>query len=90
MSFTEYTEKASPLCPIAIKLNQAVVHAPQHSEWGVVACEFDGCGEKFKIGPHRFFGTKSSTQTCVRQLQQLLADDHTKNRIHSNSYELPD
>ena len=90
MSFTEFREKVSPLCPIAVKVSQAVVHAPEHSEWGIVACDFDGCGEKFKLGPHKFYGTKSSAQTCVKQLESLLADDHAKKRIHANSYELPD
>jgi hypothetical protein len=90
MSFTEYTEKISPLCPVAIKVSQSVVHAPEHSEWGVVHCDFNGCGERFKIGPHRFYGTKSTTKSCVKQLELLLADDHAKGRIHANSYELPD
>ena len=90
MSFIEYTEKVAPICPIAIKVSQSVVHAPEHSEWGVVTCDFIGCGEKFRIGPHRFYGTKSSAQTCVKQLEKFLADDHAKKRIHANSYELPD
>ena len=90
MSFTEFREKVAPLSPVAVKVSQSVVHAPEHSEWGIVACDFDGCGEKFKIGPHKFYGTKSSAQTCVKQLESLLADDHAKKRIHANSYELPD
>ncbi len=90
MSFTEYTEKISPLCPVAIKVGQSVVHAPEHSEWGVAVCDFNGCGERFKIGLHRFYGTKITTKSCVKQLEQLLADDHANGRIHANSYELPD
>jgi len=90
MSFTEYKEKVSPLCPVAIKIGQSALNAPDHTDWGVVACDFAGCGEKFRVGAHRFYGTKSSAQTCVKQLELLLADDHAKKRIHANSYELPD
>lgn len=88
MSFTEYTEKIAPLCPVAIKLGQSVVSAPEHSEWGVVVC--DACGEKFKIGPHRFFRSKSTAHVCIKQLERILADDHAKKRLHGNSYELLD
>ncbi len=90
MSFTEYKEKIAPLCPVAVKASQAVVHAPEHSEWGVVTCDVAGCGEKFRIGPHKFFGTKSAAQSLAKQLEQFLAEDHSKQRIHANSYELPD
>jgi hypothetical protein len=68
MSFTEFREKVTPLSPVAVKVSQSHVHAPEHSEWGIVACDVEGCGEKFKIGPHKFYGTKSSAQTCVKQL----------------------
>lgn len=90
MSFIEFKEKVAPMCPVAVKLSQSVVCAPEHSEWGVVACDFEGCGERFKIGPHRSWGTKNSAQTCVKQLETMLADDHAKKIIHANSYELLD
>jgi hypothetical protein len=90
MSFIEYREKIAPLSPVAVKVSQSVCHAPEHAQWGVVTCEASGCGEKFVIGPHKFYGTKSSAQMCVKRLEQILVEDHAKKRIHANSYELPD
>ncbi len=90
MSFVEYREKIAPLNPVAVKVSQSLVHAPEHARWGVVTCDSDGCGEKFTIGPHKFYGTKSSVQTCVKRLEQILANDHAQKRIHADSYELPE
>ncbi len=88
MSYKEYKEKMSPLCPVAIKLYQSEVHAPEHTDWGVVTC--DGCKAEFAIGPHRIYGARKSVEACVKQFEELLADDHAQKRAHANSYELPD
>jgi len=81
-----YMTKLTPLGPVAIKLNQSEVHAPDHDTWGVVTCE--SCGEKFALGPNRIYGSRSTEAECVKQLEDILKTDHQHNRPHANSYEL--
>jgi len=82
----EYKTSIRPLGPVAIKLNQWEVHAPDHETWGVVSC--GGCKDKFAIGPNRIYGSRTSETDCVRQLEDLLKEDHKHGRLHANSYEL--
>ena len=88
MSYTGYDKKIEPLCPVAVKMNQTRVHAPAHEMWGVVTC--DACGDKLFIGPNRIHGSRITVQDCVRTLEALLAEDHTGNRPHADSYQIPD
>jgi cysteinyl-tRNA synthetase len=81
-----YMTEVSPLCPVAIKLNQSEVHAPDHDTWGTVSCE--NCEDKFAIGPNRTFGSRSTPEVCVKQLEELLNADHRIGKPHKNSYEL--
>lgn len=88
MAFLKYKSQIAPLCPVAVKLGQHEVHAPEHADWGVVSC--DSCKDKFAIGPHRLYGARMEAEDAARQLEALLAADHKANREHANSYELPD
>ena len=81
-----YKTSITPLGPVAIKLNQWEVHAPDHDTWGIVSC--DDCKDKFALGPNRIFGSRSTEEDCVKQLQDLLKTDHQHGRPHANSYEL--
>ena len=83
---TTYKTSIRPLGPVAIKLNQREVHAPDHATWGVVSC--DQCKDKFGIGPHRIYGSRTTEQECVKELEELLNLDHEHRRPHPNSYEL--
>jgi cysteinyl-tRNA synthetase len=82
----KYMSKLTPLNPVAIRLNQKEVHAPDHETWGIVTCE--DCGEKFALGPNRIYGSTTTEQECVNELVGLLKQDHLHNRPHPNSYEL--
>lgn len=88
MSYVSYKSRVQPLCPVAVKVEQNEVHAPDHSTWGVVIC--DTCGERFYIGPNRIYRSRSSDVECAKQLEIELAEDHRRNNTHLNSYELPD
>jgi cysteinyl-tRNA synthetase len=81
-----YMTKITPLCPVAVKLNQSEVHAPDHATWGFVSC--DRCEDKFALGPNRIYGSRTSEKECVKQLEDILKTDHQQGRPHANSYEL--
>ena len=81
-----YKTSIRPLGPVAIKLNQWEVHAPDHQTWGVVSC--DHCKDKFALGPNRIYGTHSTPENGVKELEDLLKEDHKHGRPHENSYEL--
>ena len=81
-----YKTSIRPLCPVAIKLNQWEVHAPDHDTWGVVSC--DNCKDKFALGPNRIHGTHTTPEDGVKELEDLLKVDHQHGRPHANSYEL--
>jgi hypothetical protein len=83
---TGYKTKLNPLGPVAIKLNQWEVHAPQHGTWGIVSC--DGCKERFALGPNLIYGTHTTPDEAVKELEDLLKADHQNDRPHANSYEL--
>ena len=88
MASSKCRQVVTCLCPVAIKLCQTEVHAPDHDTWRTVTC--DSCGEKFGVGPNRIYESRRSEQDCVRQLEALLAEDHKKVAPHGNCYELPD
>jgi cysteinyl-tRNA synthetase len=81
-----YGKRNSPLCPVAIRLNQTEVHAPDHDTWGIVSC--DSCKDQFALGPNRIYGTRSTAAECIRELEERLKADHKDGRPHANSYEL--
>lgn len=81
-----YKTSIRPLGPVAIKMNQWEVHAPDHATWGTVSC--NKCKDKFAIGPNRIYGSRTSEEECVRELEDTLKKDHQKSQPHQNSYEL--
>jgi hypothetical protein len=56
--------------------------------WGVVTC--DACGERFFIGANRVHGSRITAQECVKKFEIMLAEDHRRDGVHSDSYEIPD
>lgn len=79
--------KVNPLCPVAIKMGQNEVHAPDHETWGTVTCD---CGDQFLIGPSRIYGARITAEQAAKRLESVLEADHKAKRKHQNSYELPD
>jgi hypothetical protein len=88
MGYKPYKTAVTCLCPVAVKLGQDEVHAPEHSDWGVVTC--DTCREKFRIGPNRIYGSRLTDVQCAAKLEAILADDHKSDRAHANHYQIPD
>jgi hypothetical protein len=81
-----YKTSIHPIGPVAIKLGQREVHAPEHDTWGIVSC--DGCKERFAIGPNRVYVSRTTELECVAELEELLRQDHLHSRPHQDSYEL--
>jgi cysteinyl-tRNA synthetase len=81
-----YKTSIRPLSPVAIKLNQWEVHAPDHETWGVVTCDI--CKQKFALGPNRIYGSTTTKERSVKELEDLLKKDHQQGRLHPDSYEL--
>jgi hypothetical protein len=88
MSYEKYRTQVAPICPVAIKLGQVEVNAPEHDHWGIVSC--DACEDKFAIGPNRTYGSRRADVDCARDLEALLAEDHRLNRPHQDSLEIHD
>jgi hypothetical protein len=88
MSYKKYETQVAPICPVAIKLGQVEVNAPEHSHWGIVSC--DGCEDKFAIGPNRVYGSRRTDVDCAKASEAILAEDHTCSRLHANSLEIHD
>ena len=81
-----YKTSLISLGPVAVRLNQSEVNAPEHDTSGVVTCDI--CKERFAVGPNRIFGSRSTEEDCIKQLEALLRADHQDGRPHANSYEL--
>jgi cysteinyl-tRNA synthetase len=81
-----YKTRLVSLHPVAIKLNQWEVHAPDHNTWGVFSCS--SCKDRFALGPNRIFGSRTTEAESVKELENLLKADHELGRPHANSYEL--
>ncbi len=88
MTYSPYKKALTTLSPVAVKSDQAEVHAPGHKHWGTVTC--DDCGAKFNIGPSLIYGSRRSEMEYVEMLENQLADDHKFSRQHQNSYEFPE
>lgn len=90
MSYREYKSKITPLCPVAVRLDQVEVCAPGHNDWGIVTCDEAGCGARFVIGPNMIYGSRITDVQAAQDLADILAEDHKKSRQHQNSYEIHD
>jgi hypothetical protein len=72
--------------PVAIKLHQMEIHAPQHRDRGIVTCA--SCREQFGVGDHSLLPSTDTWGHLVAKLEDLLAEDHRVNRGHANLYNL--
>ena len=88
MSSPAYRSEINPLNPVAIKLGQGNVHAPNHETWDVVKCPH--CADKFALGPNQIYGSRITKEDATKDLFSLLTDDYNHHRRHQASYELPD
>ena len=70
MAFTNYKTKIQPLCPVAIKVGQTEVHAPDHDDWGVVRC--DQCTAEYAIGQNRIYGSHRKAKIAPKILTRFL------------------
>jgi len=86
VSYEKYKNRLGSLNPVAVKLGQTEIHAPEHDTWGVLTC--NTCGEKFALGPNRIHRNDASEATCVKELESFLVRDHKLNQPHQNSYNL--
>lgn len=81
-----YETKITPLGVVAVREGQSEVHAPEHDNWGSVTC--DVCGVRFFLGAHRIYGFRGEKADFVRQLEEILSQEHKMNHPHQNAYEL--
>ena len=87
MSFPEGKRKFYGLGPVAVKLHQGDVCAPEHDSWEpIIACV--GCDAEYKAGHNRIYGSRSTETECIEELKQKLLDDHRDGRPHNDIYEL--
>jgi hypothetical protein len=74
---------------VAIKKGQLNVKAPaEFVTMGMVRCE--GCGEEFLIGQHPAFSSLIVAERQAHWLEKVLADDHEREKKHSDRIELPE
>jgi len=57
-------------------------------EMGILRC--DGCGEEFFIGHRPQSADKRVAEQQAKWLEKVLADEHERDRKHSDRIELPD
>ena len=57
-------------------------------EMGTVRC--DGCGEEFIIGHKPQSADRQVAERQAKWLEKVLADEHERDRKHSDRIELPD
>jgi hypothetical protein len=72
--------------PVAIRLGQHHIYAPDHDTWCTVTCH--RCGVAFAVGPNRNLGSIRSRDDCVKQVEDILAKEHEVGNVHLNAYDL--
>ena len=72
---------------IAIKKG-SVEKATGLQEMGTLRC--DGCGEEFSIGHSPQFIDMRAAEKQARWLEKVLAEEHERDKKHSDRIELPD
>jgi len=82
---TDYKMAFRALDPVAVKLHQTEVHAPEHTTWEVVKCE--SCGQEFAVGCHMLYPTGRERE-YIEKLKIVLISDHKADRSHANLYNL--
>ena len=81
----EYYGAYEGLGPVAVRLRQTEIHAPNHATWRAVKCEH--CGTEYGVGYHRLYPINTEME-CIAKLGEILAADHKMNRAHENLYDL--
>jgi hypothetical protein len=72
---------------VAIKKRQSPEKAAGVHEMGTLRC--DGCGEEFSIGHHPEFMHKWLAEKQVHWLENVLAEEHERDKKHADRIELP-
>ncbi|HEV3040559.1 MAG TPA: hypothetical protein VHA33_22540 [Candidatus Angelobacter sp.] len=85
---TGYKTTMDSFNPVAIRLLQHEVHAPDHTNWGTVTC--DSCFEQFAFGPNRIYGVRGikTADDYAKILEAILSNDHKRGQDHQNAYDL--
>jgi hypothetical protein len=73
---------------VAIKTGQSREKAAGLQEMGIVRC--DGCGEEFVIAHQPAFVDKWVAAQQAHWLEKALAEEHEREKKHSDRIELPD
>ena len=72
---------------VAIKKGQTSERAPGLKEMGTLRC--DSCGEEFIVLHDPAFVDKKAAERQAQWLDKVLADEHERERKHSNRIQLP-
>ena len=73
---------------MAIKKGQTREKAPAFKEMGTLRC--DSCGEEFIVFHDPTFVDKAAAERQAQWLDRVLAEEHERERKHSDRIELPD
>lgn len=73
---------------VAIKKGQTREKAPAFKEMGTLRC--DSCGEEFIVFHDPTFVDKAAAERQAKWLDRVLAEEHERERKHSDRIELPD
>ena len=83
----EYRSELRNIGPVAIKMGQREVRAAfrDRQDWDMVSCP--GCPDRFFVGgPHPLFPSRFTKDGVTSDVLLVLAEDHSRGRIHQNSY----
>jgi hypothetical protein len=73
---------------VAIKKGQTRESAPEFKEMGTLRC--DSCGEEFTVFHDPVFVDNSAAARQAHWLEKVLAEEHERERKHSDRIQLPD
>jgi hypothetical protein len=73
---------------LAIKKGQTRAKAAGLQEMGALRC--DSCGEEFVIGHQPTLADKTIAERQASWLEKVLAEEHERDKKHSDRIELPD
>ena len=91
MAKAGYETTIERLSPLAVRKGQTRVcggreYAPPVPWTAVVACK--SCEAEYLVGPNRIYGSRTTEAQCVQQLEEILAEEHSRNHPHQDAYEL--
>jgi hypothetical protein len=73
---------------VAIKKGQTRERAPEFKEMGTLRC--DSCGEEFSVFHHPTLADNAAAARQAHWLEKVLAEEHERERKHSDRIDLPD